>query len=476
MGGAVIRWLSSLLMEKGVSSLAARRHVWLARVIGAVITISTPAQAQLTLEQQLALAQQFRPYLKTTRDSDPEPARPCSWQWFFGRCNLYRLPPNYPFDPPILLHTATELAANPALILSVPGGDLRSSGGSDPRLVLELVNSDDAHGEPWKSVVEHGDGIYAHVEEVTAEIVNIEYTITWPFNFASFNDHTGDMTTLVVVYDRKCDLILRVSYLPHGGVNDTFRILAPDNLSLVKLDGLEADNRTPLSAPALRCDLAAHGPNEWQDGPWWHSPSDPTVFLVQDPATGRYCHPAVYIEHGAHEFWPNPTGSAVLAPKHTGDAFSFLPDSVQILGSLGRGNENPVHLPFLYYNGLFGDDPEAVVLHNTWYWQGERGRAYEIPPSRFTDRDPYAPQNGPFQWPPPAECDGQAVTLYVDQGNRQFFDGSRAEPFPDLTAAESMVPAMGTLRIAPGDYHGKYFFTRACRLVSAAGSARIGVR
>jgi hypothetical protein len=429
--------------------------------------LNTPsAKAQLTALEQQALAQRFRPYFKTSlEDNQAEPVHPCNWQWFVGHCNLR-------INDEIVVLTAQQLAANPARLIEPSGADIRTSPLTSPGYILTLSNDTYLSGEPWNLVIHEGHGIYAHVEEIDQTLVNIEYSVLWPYNQTTvfFGKHHGDLTTMTVIYDRGCDKLVRVTYVTHGEVIQTFRITHPSRIQFVVLKGLDMNgNQTTVEA----AQLGIAGVDQRQEGPSWHSPCNlPTVYLAKDPVSSRFEHPVIYVEWGAHEFWPAPCGSAFSAPKHDGDGLSFLPDVVQMLGTLD--SPESVHVPFIYYNGKLGDDPQPLLLHRTFFWpEGRDHNRYGIPEDRFSDRSPYE-QHDQVAWPPTHDCAGGNLFVYVDRKNTGLINGSSQYPFRTVAQALAFVPLGGSIVIAPGSYPENLVISRPSKLISSGDTVIIG--
>jgi hypothetical protein len=298
--------------------------------------------------------------------------------------------------------------------------------------------------------------------------------------------HNGDITTITVVYDRGADLLTRVTYSIHGVALEGFRLASPESISFRLLRGKDQNNAYLAIAVVV---LSLSDADQYQQGDH-HSPSDSYVYLARDPVSLHYEHPVVFAEYGAHELWPNSSGSVTTAPAHNGDGFSFLPDTVQILGTLDQPNAG--YEPFLYYNGKFGTDPQAIILHRTWFWPDGRGRTKgrdqnhpaviptDVPGSRFTDQDPYV-SNGGLDWPPRLENANGPVTVYVDHVavysnyvTGTTFNGSASSPFPDPMTANSFVRKGGVVAVAAGTYPGGAVLSRGCKLVSRGGTVTIG--
>ena len=152
---------------------------------------------------------------------------------------------------------ASDMSNNPSLLINEPYSNVSPSNGAvDVGYALHVNDLASQAGEDWSAVVYDGHGIYAHVEEVTnTQIINIEYTVLWPFNAATCDFHSGDMTTLVVEYDKGCDLLTRVTYNAHGCVIESFGLaLLYQGINLGVLDGLDANNnQVSMNAAGVSC-------------------------------------------------------------------------------------------------------------------------------------------------------------------------------------------------------------------------------
>jgi hypothetical protein len=327
------------------------------------------------------------------------------------------------------------------------------------------------------------------MEEIDSVLVNIEYTVVWARNVADLNQHDGDITTVSLVYDRGIDLLTRVVYSIHGCVIEEFRIAAPTGIALSGVAGLN-ERFGAIVDPAAQVGVLPHV-DEYQHDlgcPFvcglcfgCHSPSDTYVYLARDPLTLRYEHPVVFLEEGAHEPWPNPSGGVCSAPAHDGTGVSFLPDSLEVLGTLGAGpvdgqqptdNIVATDTAFVFFNGKFGTDPTGIMLHRSWYWpEGRASNRYKIRAGAFTDTEQYTTYTS-VVWPPRHET-GQR-TAYVDGRARGTFDGSIGAPYPDPMTAASFLAAYGTMSVAAGTYPGAAVLTRACAIEARGGAVTLG--
>jgi len=455
-----------------------------------------PARAQTSTPSPHDLAIRFRPYLKTTRDSGHgETIRPASWQWFLGNVSLvigYK--PTKDFncaagtmgtddqwpDGDIVarpdgggLMDHSYLLTHSDQILTPRGADVRTGSPSSPAVnqgyALHLDDKKSGEqGEPWSAVTATGDGLYMHAEEINAAdgsdagMVNIEYTVAWPYNAGICSYHHGDLTTMTVVYDRASDLITRLSYSAHGVALEEFQIAPTPQVRIVTLTGEDDQGKAQTVRAAQVLMLGV-----FEGGDSHYTPCDAYVYLAQDPETGRFEHPVVYAEYNSHEFWPNPSGGETTVAKHTGDGFSFLAsDRIEDLGTVAKPNSTDA--PFLFFNGAWGTDPRPVMQHKTWYWPGPGGRAanpYGI--TGFTDRDPYT-SLGDMKWPPdPGYADLSKAVEYVSPNVApdKFAEFNSVQfAFPDVSTALSFLPKGGTLIFANGEYPGAQTFDRPSTL------------
>jgi hypothetical protein len=438
------------------------------------------------MDEQTTLAMRFRPLIKTTLDgSKDEPFHPTSWQWFVKHTRLYVLA-DIPNKGSVPLLPASQQENHPEDILDpisanvVTASAVLPANGTLPNPGYGLVFYDSQYegGEPWSSVISNGDGVFAHVEAIpNTNQVNIEYTILWSYNAADFSNHGGDITTVEAVYDRDMDLLVRLAYSIHGCALETYRIANPLTIGFRNLAGLGPD----FNAVTARAAMVAVHPEDvsvvesgYCDNEW--NSSDAYVFLAQDPTSQLYEHVVIYAEDGSHEPWPNESGSILTTPSHSGNGVSFLPGSVSVVGTPDAPNKNDE--PFLYFNGKFGDDPEGIIFHNSWFWPcGRPSNNYCIPRDRFADKDPYDP-TAKLGWPPHPEKQHEGEVLYVapkpEDDQAVSVINNTILPFPGLLAALSFVPKNGVLALSPGNYPTNTIITRPMQIAARGGSATIG--
>lgn len=108
--------------------------------------------------------------------------------------------------------------------------------------------------------------------------------------------------------------------------------------------------------------------------------SEDRVRFFPDPWDGKYTHPIVYIEWGAHEFWPTEVGNICIlvacSPAHNGDDLyrRYLTKDIPNLGEVESKNmpSDEVEL-ILKFNGNWGAEgpevpPPGPALHKSWMW------------------------------------------------------------------------------------------------------------
>lgn len=465
-----------------------------------IATLTANLFAQAPPPDASQLAQRFRPYIKTSLNgSTSEEHRPTNWEWFLSRASLvsgyvnrtdsncagYGTDDQWP-DGTVMTTSNGTPANGPffsthlAALLQFAGSDLATPAGRNGYVNSYALHLDDPaskSGEPWDAVVNQGHGIYAHVQEVLdtdgttdKRLVNIEYTVLWAYNAGTCSYHYGDLTTVVVVYDRDADLLTRITYSIHGHALESFRLALPQNIEPATLKGQDI-NGNPLSAQTVSLGIADADAYHHADTSTYN-PSANYLYLAKDPVTLRYEHPVVFAEFDDHEFWPNPDGffeipviTVALSADHEGAGVSFLPAEVQMLGSADM--PAPGHAPFLHFNGRFGTDPASIVLHNTWYYPNGRGNS-PFPlgsGTKFTDPDPYT-NLGALEWPPAHAYANQPVTGYVKPQSTSYRLNDSKLPFPDVPAALSFVPKGGTVSIQPGSYPGGLLIDHAVLLIS----------
>jgi len=230
-------------------------------------------------------------------------------------------------------------------------------------------------------------GLYGHVSPTTInghDAYMIEYWQFFAFNnqdisilgVDTFGDHEADWTSVQLWFDRVLGRIVRVRYLIHGK-QATFDI--------------------PAVTPSCSdCMLEIHGANYDQDPPEFFS----TVAAYSNNSAQFYIdaqkfkHVVVYVERGAHEFWPGPWGHASVDVEglftlqlnpHNGNGPSYLVPSVttrlfnvgEVDAPLTRAGS--LLLPFdgfwgatntkeVGFWGPLQRSPIGPALHCSWNW------------------------------------------------------------------------------------------------------------
>jgi hypothetical protein len=434
------------------------------------------------------LAQRFRPFIKTSLDglSAPEQFRPIRWQDFVANSDLV-LKRNGGIQT---LVRAADWDKPQFLKLLTSGSNLVVHPGSVP---LELhrntslpaaADEESRHGADWSRVA-LGDGIYAQVQHLGQgkdDLVNINYNILWVLNEgrAHTNYHYGDLTFLVVLYDPKSDNIVRVSFPAHGCILQTYELVPHQTVSIGSLSGQDLSGHAQ-GVLAAKVEIAGENANHDDRGACSQGGavgfSANHVFLVadSDALDHRFEHPALFVENGTHESWPNETGRVTDGGDHAGKGPSWLPAAVTLLpafdepdGTVLSGFTAPPakidpNIAFVHFNGKIGEDGQNVVLHRTWCWPAEANSDYRpcahnnvgIPDeadgasdNRFVDMQPYEPK-GNLNWPQAVNWPSSDFYAVPD---RQAGDGSIQHPFGGLDVAQSFATGKSTLHLQGGAY------------------------
>lgn len=436
------------------------------------------------------LIQRFRPFIKTSIGrpgtlSGDETFRPASWQFVVGASVLVQ-------EGQGVVKPGLWTAGFPELTATYANGS-----GS---LLVDPTNKAQNHlqipssiyeGENWQQVAD-GDGIYGHVQHIAkTPLVNIEYWIIWARNEdeGRVNLHEGDITAVIVVYDQASDQIVRVTYPAHGCFVASYQIVLGQTVNSAFLSGKDPNlNAIQTPAAQVNVDDANEGDDEKVPCDGSTAP-DHHLFLVQDLTSHLYEHPAVYVERGTHESFPNQTGFISLGGAHNGDSVSYLPLKVENLGSFGSPSSADIN--FLYFNGLFGSDlgpgglpssPTPFVEHREWCWpQTCETNTHNIPEG---DLDPYEPKLGNLTWPPTLHI-AETGDVYVSSGEGlKGSTGAMNSPFVDFRLAYSLTPAVAitptspstkwTIHVSAGPHPGAIVMDRAMTIKSWNGPAILG--
>lgn len=442
------------------------------------------------------LIQRFRPFVKTSvgrpgAQSGDEDLRPASWKTIVAASVLvqngqgvvspqYWTPPNYP-----------ELTA------TFPGNHSAS-------LLVDPTNKSQDHlqipssiwgGESWQQVSQ-GDGIYGHVQHIAdTTLVNIEYWLTWALNKdeAKFNQHEGDITAIIVLYDTATDKIVRITYPAHGCTLAAYQLVPGQSVVLASLTGKDINlNSIQTAAAQVNIDDPNKGTDRETGGCGGAIAPNQHVFLVPDPVTHQYEHPALYAERGTHESFPNQGGFIALGGGHNGDSVSYLPAVVENFGSFNPApGTATTDTNFIEFNGLFGSDlgggglpdsPAPIVAHSEWCWPPAcSANSYGIPEH---DINPYEAKLDNLTWLPTLQI-AQTGDIYVGPGDASnALTGTTTSPFVDFAMAYSLTPAVQitpaspgtkwTIHVSNGVHPGPVTMDRAMTITSWNGPAIIG--
>lgn len=187
--------------------------------------------------------------------------------------------------------------------------------------------------------------------------------------------HEADWVTVQVLVDPATDELVQVHHFFHGR-NASFDLRR--NPGFVELEGGAVREHRGFNW-GREVDFT------WHEGPLARVKNelsaahaqDNSVRLLKDPETGRFDHPVVYVENGAHEFWPTEAWSFQDAPNHDGDddAHSYLAAAPPNLGEVEAPLAEVAEAPLiLRYNGRWGafsrknDPPQGPALHDQWTW------------------------------------------------------------------------------------------------------------
>lgn len=102
--------------------------------------------------------------------------------------------------------------------------------------------------------------------------------------------------------------------------------------------------------------------------------------LAQDPGSGKFVHPVVYVEWGGHEFWPTWGWKFEFAGKHGGDSkksYRYIVQAPLNVGEVGNPMPGVEQAPFVTgFAGFWGyygwenhnKPPQGPPLHAEWLW------------------------------------------------------------------------------------------------------------
>jgi hypothetical protein len=478
----------------------------------AAIVFILAAAAAITFGQAVVtrsddeLIQRFRPFMKTSmgrpgEQPGDESIRPAKWQTIVGASTRVQGVPNGQGVAGPGTWT-TPLFPELTAPFRNYSGDLTVDPANTGQNMLKIPKSID-NGEDWQSVA-LGDGIYGHVQRIDkTTLLNIDYWITWPLNQdeVQFNVHEGDITSLVVLYDTASDQIVRITYPAHGCLLAAYQLVPGQTVNAATLSGKDPNlNAIQTSAVQVNIDDANAGTDRDRGLCGGALAPDQYVFLVPDPVSNLFEHPAIYAERGTHESFPNPAGFIALGGGHNGDSVSYLPQAVDNLGTFDSPSAADIN--FLHFNGLFGSDwpegklpdsPKPIVEHREWCWprpltgpESAGPNMCDASPTGIPEVDlsPYEPKLDKLTWPPAINIP-QTGDVYVSTGDgNKGATGAMGSPFVDFAMAYSLTPAIPitpespsakwTIHVSAGAHPGSIVMDRAMTITSWNGPAILG--
>ncbi|MFC0773407.1 hypothetical protein [Terrimonas alba] len=269
--------------------------------------------------------------------------------------------------------TNFALAQNPeALLFSIPTSIHPTSSSlithaKPVPTIFHIDPTDDARkGSSWDECQSKRNvGLYGHVvpyNQSSAQkdvhdlnmpenktYYKVEYWQFFGYNRATSDprnaDHEGDWTSVQVLYDpnpaRGEDTIVTVFHYAHGK-EFRFNMSAKTNetisSTIKEITGENAKFNPDVNLPR-NLDQAQNN----------------IVRFKQDPQTMQFTHPVVYIEYGAHEFYPTSFWKYSLAPNHDGE-------SVHQYFCSAPPNLGEVEHPLLEYDGA------TIIMQFNGYW------------------------------------------------------------------------------------------------------------
>ena len=336
-------------------------------------------------------------------------------------------------DDPVTRIDNARLQTNPDSVLSlanllasyVPTGDGTQCTNSSPRMPFDVDPLTNAphEGASWAEVMAKGNvGVFAHVSKVVprdgdvassqdllggscsrkvngsdlpvtpvssyetscANCLRIEYFQFFGYSETysiqdihgvDYGNHEGDWAMVVVVYDADTDKVAAVSHFAHGYEMrfDMKRASANHEQDDPLLGRVQINEGPNVGKEFTLASVHLSEPRTRQENP--ELGQDNELRLAKDSTTGEFSHPIVYVEHGAHEFWPTEHGNMDRAPNHNGDDrdHHYQPVDIPNLGEI----EHPMGATartVVLFSGAWGhinsynSPPPGPALHKAWNW------------------------------------------------------------------------------------------------------------
>ncbi len=367
------------------------------------------------LEHQLL--ERFRPFYLFSNDGGDENFRPVDALWYLNQSEL--LTSGDEDEKPIIANDQYLIGA----ILFKDGKFGSSDIMQNPQKTdyhinpLHNINGMDEpgrHGNTWDIVLAIKNiGLYGHVVPVKLTdpfsydfstvhdgyavgktYYKIEYWQFFGYNSANkpfdIGDHEGDWTSIQLLYDREYQIIRSVFHFAHGIL---FRYDMTDQNKRNSLifnipEGEVQEYHGFINYSTASLDLAHLGSeaNIVRNDDQIRLAQNNLVRFYKDPQTGAFDHPMVYIEHGAHEFYPSEHWNFTGAPNHNGKSYHYLTATPPNLGEV----EHPLQevagaeiiLKFNGYWGAYGKKntpAQGPALHQNWLWPASSSIRWQLP-------------------------------------------------------------------------------------------------
>lgn len=372
----------------------ANRRADLARLVAAASGDATTADRDGdgiddALEEDLI--RRYRPYYKFSSDNGhDEDRRPADPVDELRHAQLKRLasPGNGAGDPIAGCGRTADRHLDPPESLYTCEKDASFAVSMAKSTLCLNVENDRYAGVSFAEAKSNATGLSAHVATDTVNghpAYKIEYWQFFAFNnqditvlgLGSYGDHEGDWTSVQVWFDRTEQRVAQLLYLIHGK-SITFHVPAAAPASCKSCMVTVKGSHNGTASLGNFFDDAARPAYDDNQAEFWLD------------AAG-YKHVVVYVERGAHEFWPGAWGHAQIDAgpitihlnPHNGQGTSYLVPDVKSrplnLGEVDRPLTDDARLT-LAFNGHWGctndhstfepvrTSPVGPASHCSWKW------------------------------------------------------------------------------------------------------------
>lgn len=374
------------------------------------------------LEHQLL--ERFRPFYMFSDDDGEDNFRPVDVLWYLNQSEL--LTSADEDDSPIIANDQYLIGK----ILFKEGkfgsSDITQNAARTEYHINPLHNLNNTdepgrHGNTWEIVLGIKNiGLYGHVVPVKLTdpfdynfyqiydgnaqgktYYKIEYWQFFGYNSTKkpldIGDHEGDWASVQLIYDPEYNIIRSVFHFAHG-ILFRFDITAENNVRNEFITIPEGEIKEYrggvnydyiLSHPDLQLsnlDLGTAPPRLLVDDQQVALAQNNRVRFFQDPQSGAFEHPVVYIENGSHEFFPSEFWNYYGSPNHNGQSHHFLTATPSNLGEvehpLQEASGADIILKFNGYWGTYGKNntpPQGPALHQNWQWPASSSIRWLLP-------------------------------------------------------------------------------------------------